>query len=349
MEQRTLGGTGLKVGAVGLGTEHLEHSRANMEEVVRVAVEARVNYLDVLYEDPDGASGFWGSFAPAVKPYRDKLVLAAHWGPSYHDDLEKGRRCFEEVLARLGGHAEVAIIAVIDEEEHWDGWGQRSVEVLSRYREEGRIGHIGMSGHFTWTAMKAVESGAVDVLMFPINMLKHDDEETKRLCRACSERGIGLVAMKPYFGGTLFRVGGKPTGITPTQCLAYVLSQPVSTTVPGVKNAKELRTTLRYLDASEEERDFRQAIANLPVYFEGVCTYCRHCLPCPHDIRIPEMTLLLDFAQGGVTDELRQWYRGFKVKASACAECGTCMERCPFKVDVIAKMKRAVELFEGGA
>ncbi len=347
MEQRRLGRTGLEVGALGLGTEHLEQSKDSMEEVIRTAVASGVSYLDVLYEDPDSASGFWESFAPAVKPYRDKLVLAAHWG--CYDDVDKGQRCFEEVLARLGGHAEVAIVAVIDKEEQWDGWGRRSVEVLSRYREEGRIGHIGMGGHFPWTAMKAVESGAVDVLMFPINMLKHDDEETQRLYRACAERSIGLVAMKPYSGGTLFRVGGKPTGITATQCLAYVLSQPVSTVVPGVKNVEELRTALRYLCATDQERDFRQAIANLPVYFEGVCTYCRHCLPCPQDIRIPEVMLLLDFAQGGVADELRQWYSGFKLKASACTECGTCMERCPFKVEVIAKMKRAVELFEGTA
>jgi predicted aldo/keto reductase-like oxidoreductase len=34
------------------------------------------------------------------------------------------------------------------------------------------------------------------------------------------------------------------------------------------------------------------------------------------------------------------------MKASACTECGACMERCPFGVDAIAKMRQAVEWFE---
>ena len=33
-------------------------------------------------------------------------------------------------------------------------------------------------------------------------------------------------------------------------------------------------------------------------------------------------------------------------KASACVGCNVCMERCPFGVDVIAKMEKAVQLFE---
>ncbi len=58
---------------------------------------------------------------------------------------------------------------------------------------------------------------------------------------------------------------------------------------------------------------------------------------------------MLGFAQGGATDELREWYGGFEVKASACTECGECMERCAFNVDVTGKMREVVALFEGEA
>ena len=48
-------------------------------------------------------------------------------------------------------------------------------------------------------------------------------------------------------------------------------------------------------------------------------------------------------------DQIKEWYEGFPVKASACVECGVCMERCPFDVDIIAKMREAAALLEGQA
>jgi predicted aldo/keto reductase-like oxidoreductase len=39
-------------------------------------------------------------------------------------------------------------------------------------------------------------------------------------------------------------------------------------------------------------------------------------------------------------------YAEFPVKASACVECGVCMERCPFGVEIIGKMREAVAVCE---
>ena len=52
MEYRKLGRTGLDVSAIGLGTEHLEQSRETMEAVLDAAVDAGVNYIDLLPYDP---------------------------------------------------------------------------------------------------------------------------------------------------------------------------------------------------------------------------------------------------------------------------------------------------------
>jgi len=351
METRTLGRTGLQVGVIGLGTEHMVRSQESMEEVLHTAVDAGLNYVDLLYADPKGADAeFWTSFGPVLRRYRDRLVLAAHWGSGGDQGVEHCRRCFDDLLAEIGnGYAEIALLTMVDSQDKWDGWARESLALLKGYKERGQIGHIGLSSHEVPIALKAVNSGQIDMLMFPVNLIAHGEEGDSALHVACVAQRVGLVAMKVYFGGTLLFLDGKPTPITPAQCLAYVLSLPVASAVPGAKTADEMRRTLHYCEATDEEKDYRPALANVHQVLEGHCVYCRHCLPCPVEIPIDWLILLTDWAKSGVTDELRSGYAGASVKASACIECGDCLVRCPFKVDVVAKMHTAVQLFEVAA
>jgi hypothetical protein len=55
---------------------------------------------------------------------------------------------------------------------------------------------------------------------------------------------------------------------------------------------------------------------------------------------------MVDTAQEGISMALRMAYDALAAKASACTECGACTARCPFGVDVIARMRQAVRLFE---
>ena len=346
MEYRKLGKTGLEVGVIGLGTEHLERKRETLDEVLRLGVEVGVNYVDMLYVEPE----YWEEYGAVYKSYRDKLVAAVHWGSGPCHELEFSRNCFEGILSHLGNdYAEIGLMTMaIESKKTWNGWAQEAIEHLLRYKEQGRIGAIGTSGHNAKIAIKAVESGQIDVLMFGINMLNHDEAAIEALCQACVMHEVGLVVMKPYHGGTLLSVGGESSGITAAQCLEYVFSRPVSAVVPGPKTVSEWQATLHYLEATDEERDYRSIIENLRGYLEGQCTFCDHCLPCPQGIAIGAMIWLVDRAPGGVSDEMRGWYSEHQVKASACIECSECLARCPFDVDIVARMQEAVALFEAG-
>jgi predicted aldo/keto reductase-like oxidoreductase len=74
--------------------------------------------------------------------------------------------------------------------------------------------------------------------------------------------------------------------------------------------------------------------------------YCQHCLPCPEGIEIGWVIWDLDQIPARGIEQIKEWYEGFPVKASACVECGVCVERCPFDVEIVAKMREAVELLE---
>jgi hypothetical protein len=95
----------------------------------------------------------------------------------------------------------------------------------------------------------------------------------------------------------------------------------------------------------EAERDFSGLLAGFGRYVEGECTYCNHCLPCPVVIDIGQVNRLLDLAELGVTASLWAAYAALPVKASACTECGACTKRCPFGVDVMARMQQAIATF----
>jgi predicted aldo/keto reductase-like oxidoreductase len=69
-------------------------------------------------------------------------------------------------------------------------------------------------------------------------------------------------------------------------------------------------------------------------------------LPCPEGIEIGWVIWDLDQVLARGIEQVTEWYAEFAVKASACVECGVCVERCPFDVEIIGKMREAVELFE---
>ena len=157
MEYRRLGRTGLRVSAIGLGTEHLEQRPATMDEVLAVAVEAGLTYMDLLYIDPKGDdAAFWEAFGPYLRARREGLVLAAHWGGGPRYDMEYCRRTFPEVLAQVGnGYAEIGLLTMVDDEDKWNTWAQESIGHLQRYQQEGRVGHIGLSSHVAPVARRA--------------------------------------------------------------------------------------------------------------------------------------------------------------------------------------------------
>ena len=369
MEYRKLGKIGVDVGAIGLGTEYLSGMpRETIVSVVHEAIDSGVNYMDLFYAHPEIRDdiGF------ALEGRRDKMMIAGHLGSAAKEDGQYyktrdpklSEKYFLDLLSRLHtDYIDILMLHFVDlEAEYETVFNGEALELARRYQKEGKARFIGMSGHNPQTAMKAVKSGYIDVLMYPINLLGDAMPEKTEFLNTCVSEGVALVAMKPFAGGKLLQKdalismghvhsGWKSlqktasTSITPVQCLSYTLSQiGVSTTVPGVKDLDELRAAIHYLDATDEEKDFSFAVG-MQEHLEGGCVYCNHCLPCPVGIDIGKTIRLLETAQYALSDDLQAEYDGFSVKASECLQCGDCVERCPFGVDVIAKMEQAVELF----
>ncbi len=370
MQYRRLGRTGLEVGAIGLGLEHLNGKpRETMVAVVHAAIERGVNYFDVVFSFPE----FLDNAGAAFRGYRERVILTGHLGSTekdsqYHKtrNVKKSETFFHDVLRRIGtDHVDVLFLHNFNTLKEYDAILQPKgqLELARRLREEGKARAIGISAHNAEVALKAIQSGHVDVVMFPIHLASHAAPGRKEMLAACVTHGVGAVAMKPYAGGRLLsgertlRLAGYQTGrgatkvktthpITPVQCIHYTLSQPgVSLALTGCTSVEQLTAALAYWEATEEERDFSPLMADFQQYVEGECVYCNHCLPCPAQIDIGQVNRLLDMAQQQLTAELRAAYAALPAKASACTRCGACEGRCPFRVSVIARMEQAIALF----
>lgn len=384
MKHRPLGNTGIEVGEVGLGCSAFgKMDTAQSRAMMDVALDSGVNYIDIWDADPVVRGNIGYALQGRRDRMTIQGHIGCWWnGDSYERtrDVEKCRKGFEDLLALLGtDHLEVGMIHIVDNEAEWDSLqGTPYLEYVEQLKAEGKIQHIGLSSHNAAAALKAVKSGMIEVLMLSINpafdrlgsevsawdpeadkkMLPGIDPVRVELYDYCAQHGIGVVVMKAFGsgGGKLLDAEKSPlhVGLTTNQCLAYALAKPcVATVVCGCTNIEELQADLAYLRASDAEKEYSSALAGEGEKIgAGDCTYCNHCAPCPQGIQIARVNELLDLAEesmlkdGQVAQELRQAYNVLEHRASECSACGTCMERCPFDVDVPARMKKAVEIFE---
>ncbi|MBU7015041.1 MAG: aldo/keto reductase [Theionarchaea archaeon] len=371
METRILGKTGLTVGIIGLGTEYLRRApRDRVMQMVDTAADHGVTYVDLVFNFAD----YLDAFATALEGRRDEFVLAVHLGSAERKgqyektrSLKKCEKGFHESLARLRtDHADIVNVHFVKTQKEYERVKKKGIfSLASSLKEEGMATSVGMSTHDTAVAVDAATSGLVDVIMIQINLANNAMPHRNEMLALCAKEKVGVVAMKPFAGGKLLQqnrtvnlaqhqTGGKalkkkiPKVITPTHCLSYILSQVgVTTVVPGVSSAGEFEGVLHYLKATEEEKDFSGLLVDFEEYVTGDCVYCNHCLPCPAGIDIGECSRLLDRAKQGMTSEMWRTYEMCPEKASACTECGLCVQRCPFGVDVVSRMKEAAILFEG--
>ena len=384
MEYRTLGRTGLKAGEIGIGGEWFNGlSAEESTNIIDAAIECGMNFIDVFMPQAPTRD----NIGIALEGRRDKFIIQGHLCTVFEDeqynrtrDIGKTKKSFDDLLKRLKtDYIDIGMIHYVDSDEDFDSvFSTEIIEYAKELKAKGIIGHIGLSSHSPKVALRAVETGLIDVLMFSINpaydMENSDtdieelmeykafkesnlvvDEARQKLYTTCENEGVAITVMKALGAGSLLTAEGSPFGVAMTvpQCIHYSLGRNgVKVVIIGCHTVPEVFEAVRYYDVPKKEKEYGHIFAkNSAIDMTGRCMYCNHCQPCPAHIDIAAVTKYLDLAlqQDTVPDTVKQHYFAMKTNASDCIMCGKCEPNCPFGVKIRDNMKKAKEVFKKDA
>ncbi|HZT29072.1 MAG TPA: aldo/keto reductase [Bryobacteraceae bacterium] len=248
MIYRTLGRTGEKVSAIGLGGYHIAVPTDEQEGIrlVRTAVDRGINFLDNCWDYHDGKSEVW--MGKALRDgYRHKVFLMTKF-----DGRTKAStaRQIDESLARLQtDHVDLMQyhenIRMEDPDRFFAPDGP--LEALLEARKAGKIRYIGFTGHkdpavhLRMLEVAAQHNFHFDAAQMPLNLLDaHFRSFARLVVPKLVAQGIGVLGMKPMAFGNLPK-DGLASGI---ECLHYALNLPTSVVITGCDSMDRLHQAL---------------------------------------------------------------------------------------------------------
>ena len=178
MQYRRFGKTGIEVSEIGMGLEHLlDKDEQTVIDTMRAAVDGGVTYFDChpghdYDERPDpGLYEGYQKLGKALTGYRDRITIS-YIASCNERGCDIAPVCFEGYLKALGtDHTDVFILQFCDKMTEYDEiTGENGLLAYAqKVRAEGKARYIGISTHSMDVALKAIHSGAFDMLMFPVN------------------------------------------------------------------------------------------------------------------------------------------------------------------------------------
>ncbi|MGI6604733.1 MAG: aldo/keto reductase [Firmicutes bacterium] len=334
MEKRRLGRTGLKVSLIGMGGIPIQRvGREDAKAVVSAAIAAGINFFD-------SARGYTDSeekFGLALGLQRDDIYVATKSMARGRDemarDIDASLHNFKRDYVDLYQLHNVRTKEELKRVLAPDG----ALAALRAAQLEGKVRHVGITGHIMEVLVEAVQTGEFETIQFPFNAAELEGAE--RLLPLAEKHDLGVIVMKPLAGGAL-----RPAHLA----LRFLLDFPVSTIIPGMDSVAQIEenTALaeKFVPLTDEERNELQTeIARLGNRF---CRRCEYCQPCPQGIAIPTIFTFDGYwSRYGLKEWAAERYWALNVQADACVECGECERRCPYNLPVRDLLKEAVSHF----
>jgi len=255
MIYRTLGRTGEKVSAIGLGGHHIGRPKDPAEgiRIIRSAIDRGVTFMDNCWDYHDGESE--RRMGQALRDgYRQRVFLMTKF-----DGRTKASttRQIEESLQRLQTDSIDLMqyhenIRMEDPDRFFAADGP--LEALVAAKTAGKIRYIGFTGHkdpvvhLRMLDVADAHKFHFDACQLPLNVMDaHFRSFERDVVPRLVKQGIAVLGMKPMGDGLVLKSGT----VGAIECLHYALNLPTSVVITGCESMARLD------QAIEAARTFR--------------------------------------------------------------------------------------------
>jgi predicted aldo/keto reductase-like oxidoreductase len=248
MPYRTLGRTGEKVSAIGLGGFHIGVPKDESEgiKIIRTAIDKGINFMDNSWDYHNGGSE--ERMGKALRDgYREKSFLMTKV------DGRTKKSCAEQInqsLKRLqSDHVDLMqfheIIRMEDPDRIFAEGG--AMEAMQQAKQAGKVRYIGFTGHkdpqihLRMLEVAKAHQFTFDAVQMPLNVIDAHFRSFQHLVLPeLQKQNIGVLGMKPLGSGVIL----KSNTVKPIECLHYAMNLPTSVVITGMDTMEILNQAL---------------------------------------------------------------------------------------------------------
>ncbi len=282
MKYRRLGKTGLMLSEVSLGGHWKnrdggrywgnfgdeivpEDVAQNRTEIISKCIEVGINYLDIT------TPAECLTYGVALKGRREKMYVGADNHllcprNAKNRSVEALTHNAEECIRQLGfDYLDIWRIQADMKGNHTDDELKRMVEAFTKLHDQGKVRFLGISSHkreFLEHVMATFPEFAM--VIFPYTAGSKTEEtdagpggadKAKSIFETVKKCDVGVVTIKPFAGGSLFRieaqfpvveVGSEEEHELARLTISYILeNESITATVPGMTTTHEIENNVR--------------------------------------------------------------------------------------------------------